>query len=94
MIPDILLVSTHLWNRLSQQEQDWLQQAIDKSILDQRKLWTISENESLQAVIDAGVEVTYPDKGPFKEATKKMYHDFKKDPSIALLINQIQNEKN
>ena len=94
MIPDILLVSTHLWNRLSQQEQDWLQQAIDKSILDQRKLWTISENESLQAVIDAGVEVNYPDKGPFKEATKKMYHDFKKDPSIALLINQIQNEKN
>lgn len=94
MIPDILLASTHLWNRLSQQEQAWLQEALDRSILDQRKLWTISENESLQAVIDAGVKVTYPEKSPFQEATKTMYEDFKKNPAIASLIDQIQNEKN
>lgn len=83
MIPDILLASTHLWNRLSQQEQAWLQEALDRSILDQRRLWTISENESLQAVIDAGVKVTYPEKSPFQEATKTMYEDFKKNPAIA-----------
>jgi tripartite ATP-independent transporter DctP family solute receptor len=94
MIPDILLASTHLWNRLSQQEQAWLQEALDRSILDQRRLWTISENESLQAVIDAGVKVTYPEKSPFQEATKTMYEDFKKNPAIASLIDQIQNEKN
>ena len=94
MIPDILLASTHLWNRLSQQEQTWLQEALDRSILDQRRLWTISENESLQAVIDAGVKVTYPEKSPFQEATKTMYEDFKKNPAIASLIDQIQNEKN
>jgi tripartite ATP-independent transporter DctP family solute receptor len=94
IIPDILLASTHLWNRLSQQEQAWLQEALDRSILDQRRLWTISENESLQAVIDAGVKVTYPEKSPFQEATKTMYEDFKKNPAIASLIDQIQNEKN
>ena len=94
MIPDILLASTHLWNRLSQQEQAWLQEALDRSILDQRRLWTISENESLQAVIDAGVKVTYPEKSTFQEATKTMYEDFKKNPAIASLIDQIQNEKN
>ena len=94
MIPDILLVSTHLWNRLDEQEQVWLQEALDKSILDQRELWTISENESLKAVIKAGVEVSYPEKEPFQKATKSMYEDFKKDPVIATLIEQIQNEKN
>ena len=94
MIPDIILVSTHFWNRLNKKEQVWLQEAIDKSILDQRKLWTISENESLQAVIDAGVEVSYPEKGPFQEATKAMYEDFKLDPEIATLIERIHNEKN
>lgn len=94
MIPDILLVSTHLWNRLDEQEQVWLQEALDKSILDQRELWTISENESLKAVIEAGVEVSYPEKEPFQKATKSMYEDFKKDPVIATLIEQIQNEKN
>ena len=32
MIPDVLLVSTHLWNRLNKQEQEWLQTAVDQSI--------------------------------------------------------------
>ena len=58
MIPDILLVSTHLWNRLKPQEQEWLQKAIDLSVPYQRELWIQSENESLQAVIEAGVEVS------------------------------------
>jgi tripartite ATP-independent transporter DctP family solute receptor len=58
MIPDVLLVSTHLWNRLSSEEQGWLQKAIDQSIPYQRDLWIQSENESLQAVIEAGVEVS------------------------------------
>ena len=30
MIPDVILASTHLWERLSSQEQRWLQEAIDK----------------------------------------------------------------
>lgn len=92
MIPDILLVSTHLWNRLNGQEQAWLQEAIIRSIPDQRALWIASENESLQAVIEAGVEVSYPDKKPFQEATKQMYEAFKEDPEMARLIERIRNE--
>jgi tripartite ATP-independent transporter DctP family solute receptor len=94
MIPDILLVSTHLWNRLNIQEQEWLQAAIDRSVKDQRKFWTISENTALEAVIAAGVNVSYPKKEPFQKATKSMYEEFKKDSEIASLINQIQDEKN
>tara|TARA_X000000950_G_scaffold95752_1_gene120750 strand:- start:12264 stop:13115 length:852 start_codon:yes stop_codon:yes gene_type:complete len=94
MIPDVLLVSTHLWNRLSSEEQGWLQKAIDQSIPYQRDLWIQSENESLQAVIEAGVEVSYPKKNRFQEATQKMYQDFKKDPQMAELIERIRNETN
>ena len=94
MIPDVLLVSTHLWNRLSSEEQGWLQKAIDQSIPYQRDLWIQSENESLQAMIEAGVEVTYPKKNRFQEATQKMYQDFKKDPQMAELIERIRNEAN
>ena len=94
MIPDILLVSTHLWNRLNIQEQEWIQAAIDRSVKDQRKFWTISENTALEAVIAAGVNVSYPKKEPFQKATKGMYEEFKKDSEIASLINQIQDEKN
>ena len=94
MIPDVLLVSTHLWDRLSSEEQGWLQKAIDQSIPYQRDLWIQSENESLQAVIEAGVEVSYPKKNRFQKATQKMYQDFKKDPQMAELIERIRNEAN
>jgi tripartite ATP-independent transporter DctP family solute receptor len=93
MIPDILLVSTHLWNRMSLQEQQWLQKAIDLSVPYQRELWIKSENESLKAVIDAGVVVSYPEKVAFQEATLPMFESFKQDPEIEELIERIQNEK-
>ena len=92
MIPDVLLVSTHLWNRLNAQEQKWLQEAIDQSVPYQRDLWIQSEKEALQAVIEAGVEVSYPKKNTFQLATQRMYEDFKKDPKLAALIQQIKNE--
>ena len=94
MIPDVLLVSTHLWGRLSLQEQEWLPTAIDQSAPYPRELWIRSEHDSLQAVIDARVNVSYPKKEPFQKATKSMYEEFKKDSEIASLINQIQDEKN
>jgi tripartite ATP-independent transporter DctP family solute receptor len=93
MIPDILLVSTHLWNRMSLQEQQWLQKAIDLSVPYQRELWIKSENESLKAVIDAGVVVSYPEKVAFQESTLPMFESFKQDPEIEELIERIQNEK-
>jgi tripartite ATP-independent transporter DctP family solute receptor len=93
MIPDILLVSTHLWNRMSLQEQQWLQKAINLSVPYQRELWIKSENESLKAVIDAGVVVSYPEKVAFQEATLPMFESFKQDPEIEELIERIQNEK-
>ena len=94
MIPDLLLVSTHLWNRLNTQEQAWLQEAIDRSVPFQREMWIQSENESLQAVIEAGVEVSYPEKKIFQEATLPLYESFSEDPEIAELIIRIRNEKN
>ena len=57
-------------------------------------MWIKSENESLQAVIEAGVEVSYPEKESFQKATLSMYDSFREDPEIAELIDRIRNEKN
>ena len=92
MIPDILLASTHMWNSLKPYEQKWLQEAINKSIPYQRELWIKSENESLQAIIEAGVEVNYPKKINFQNATQQMNNEFKKDPEMAKLIKRIRDE--
>ena len=57
VLPDVVLMSTHLWNSLNEQEQVWVQKAMDLSVIEQRRLWLESEMESLEAVKAAGVEV-------------------------------------
>ena len=35
--PDVLLINSCLWKDLSEQEKEWLQDAVDASVLEQRK---------------------------------------------------------
>jgi tripartite ATP-independent transporter DctP family solute receptor len=71
-VPDMLLMSSHVWNSLNDQQQEWLQQAVDDSVIYQRELWRVSTEEALAAVREAGVIVTYPDKQPFMAAVEEM----------------------
>jgi len=71
-VPDMLLMSTHVWDSLNEQQQQWLQKAVDDSVVHQRELWRVSTEESLAAVREAGVTVTYPDKAPFMDAVQEM----------------------
>ena len=71
-VPDMLLMSSRIWETLDPQQQEWLQQAVDDSVVYQRELWRVSTEESLAAVRAAGVTVTYPDKQPFMEAVAEM----------------------
>jgi TRAP-type C4-dicarboxylate transport system substrate-binding protein len=41
--PDIVLISTKIWNTLSQEEQGWLQEAAEESAVVQRELWQKAE---------------------------------------------------
>lgn len=88
-VPDILLMSTVVWNSLSGQEQQWLQQAVDESVEYQKKVWKESSDEAMKKVRESGVEVIYPDKEPFREAVKEM-HEVYKGTSLYDLIQEIQ----
>jgi tripartite ATP-independent transporter DctP family solute receptor len=71
-VPDILLMSSRIWNDLTSGQQAWLQQSVDESVVYQRKLWQAATEEALAAVAAAGVEVSYPDKVPFQNAVREM----------------------
>ena len=71
-VPDMLLMSSRIWDSLNPQQQEWLQMAVDDSVIYQRELWRVSTEEALAAVEAAGVIVTRPDKQPFMEAVKEM----------------------
>jgi len=88
-IPDVLLVSTVWWDALSDEEKQWLRKAAQESVVYQRKLWADSEQESLEAVKAAGVEVIYPDKSKFNEQVQSVYSDYETDARMSELIDHI-----
>jgi tripartite ATP-independent transporter DctP family solute receptor len=89
-IPDVLIISQKIWDKLSPQEQAWLQQAADESVILQRKLWEESEQMSLEEIIKAGVQVNYPDKQPFIDKVQPLLESYSSNPSIYSYIKRIQ----
>ncbi len=90
-VPDILVIGTVAWNRLSSEEQTWLQEAADEAAIYQRQLWEAAEQEALDAVKAAGVEISYPDKTPFSESVTQLYDSYRDDEAVYQLIQEIRN---
>lgn len=88
-VPDILLMSTVVWNGLSSQEQEWLQKAVDESVEYQKELWKQASEEALREVQKGGVEIIYPDKSPFREAVQDMHASYQ-GTNIYDLIEEIK----
>jgi tripartite ATP-independent transporter DctP family solute receptor len=97
-LPDMLVISSRIWEGLTDEQQNILQQAIDESVEKGHEYWAAAVNVSMQVVQDAGVEVIRPDKKPFQDAVRPMWQDFEKatndeDKAIGTLIKQIQEIK-
>jgi tripartite ATP-independent transporter DctP family solute receptor len=92
-IPDVLVIGTHAWNKLSPQEQQWLTRAVDESVEYQKKLWAEREQASLAEVEAAGIEIIRPDKTPFQEAVQPMYKRYEtRQPNVFSIVKQIQQK--
>ncbi|MFO7822467.1 MAG: TRAP transporter substrate-binding protein, partial [Cyclobacterium sp.] len=82
-IPDMMIVSTKVWDILSDEEKQWLQEAADESAVYQFKLWEESVAESMRILEEAGVNISYPDKEPFRKAAESVYERMKiNDPEM------------
>lgn len=84
-VPDILLMSTVVWKSLDAQQQKWVQEAIDESVEYQKKLWKQASDEALREVHEAGVEVIYPDKTPFRQSVQEMHNSYRGTPIFDLI---------
>jgi tripartite ATP-independent transporter DctP family solute receptor len=89
-VPDVLIVSMKVWNKLSDKEKEWLQQAAEESVPVERKLWAESEKESLEAVEEAGVTIIHPDKKPFADKVAPLLDSYKKNAKLYDLITRIR----
>ena len=89
-VPDVLLISTVVWNELSDQEKQWLQEAADESYQYEKKLWRDATLKALEEVQKAGVKIYYPDKSLFEEKVKPLIEEFEEDKEMFDLIQKIK----
>ncbi|WP_010519439.1 TRAP transporter substrate-binding protein [Croceivirga radicis] len=89
-LPDVLVMGTQAWNNLTEQEKVWVKEAVQKSVSVQRELWAASEQEALDAVKAAGVEVIRPEKNPFMDKVEGIYDAYKDQPELYDLITKIK----
>ncbi len=92
MIPDIVMMSTVTWNKLSPEIQQIVQEAADESVVYQKQLWKEDSEEALKIVQEEGVTIYHPDKAPFREKVKQMLASYE-GTEIGELIKEIDQVK-
>jgi tripartite ATP-independent transporter DctP family solute receptor len=89
-VPDVLLVSTVVWDDLTEQEQHWLEDAALESAQYQKVLWEEATADALRMVEADGVEVIRPDKTFFAEMLAPMSETYRSESAVYALIARIQ----
>lgn len=91
-VPDVLVISTLVWNGLSDEEQGWLTAAVERAKVYQRKLWAQAEEEALAELKKEGVQFYYPDKSLFEDKVEVMLQSLADDdPEMYTLLNKIKD---
>ena len=88
-IPDVVLIGTKTWDRLSQQIREWVQQAANDSSEFQRELWHRETLRSLEMAKAEGVTIYEVDLTPFAAKVAPMLDEVE-DPAVRSLVQAIQ----
>ncbi len=89
-LPDIMVISELIWDRLSSEIQDWIMQAARESTDYQREVWQRESDAALVELERQGVQIYHPDSAPFREAAQPLY-DGIRNPRVIELIERIEN---
>lgn len=90
-VPDVLIIGTKTWDKLSSQEQQWLQQAADESAEHHKQLWREGTEAALKELEANGVIISRPDRKPFADKVQPMLDGYKDDPNVGPLLERIRN---
>ena len=91
-VPDMLVFSQPIWEKLPRQVQEWITEAARESVPYQRQIWTDYVADCLAKLAAEGVTITHPDQKPFQDAVLPMYENLKGTP-IGPLIERVQGVK-
>lgn len=79
-IPEVLMISKVVWDKLSKEDQAIIRKAADESVKKQRELWDAEETRDLEKVKSDGAIVTeVTDFAPYKAAVKPLMDEAAKE---------------
>ncbi|MBT1450770.1 TRAP transporter substrate-binding protein [Glaciecola sp. XM2] len=91
-IPGIVMFSEKRWQGLTEQQQAWVQQAMDTTVTYQRALWKADTDVAMEQLKLAGVNIIIPDKTPFQESVQSFKDSFQGTP-VGDILNRIEAKK-
>lgn len=91
-IPGIVMASEKVWRKLTEQQQVWLQTAMDVTVVHQRALWASDTQVALEALKEAGINIITPDKAPFQESVQEFKDSFAGTP-VGEILDRIEATK-
>jgi len=89
-VPDVLIISTAVWENLSKEEKMWVRQAADESAAYQKILWQEATEDALRILEDNDVTIIRPDKSLFQKQVTVLYGKYELDPILGNMIMQIR----
>lgn len=91
MVPDVLVISSKAWDKLTPEQQEAIEIAAKESTLFMKDLWSQAEAEELKQIEKLSVTVVEVDKKPFQEAVQPMFDKLKvEDPQTYEVIENIK----
>ncbi|MDH2435356.1 TRAP transporter substrate-binding protein [Pokkaliibacter sp. MBI-7] len=89
MIPDVLVISTKTWDKLTPEEQTAMKQAGRESMEYMKQIWAENVDAEMKKAKDMGVTIVTVDKAPFIDAVKPMHDEALKNTAIADYVKAI-----
>ena len=93
MIPDVIIISTDIWNELTEEQQQIMRDTAADMVANYRELWAQFE-EDVKAQVEGEGKVEYVtdvDKAAFQEAVQGIYENLAtSDPDTYAFVERIQ----
>jgi tripartite ATP-independent transporter DctP family solute receptor len=90
-VPDVLIIGTKFWEKLSEEEKVWVQESANESAQAEKIFWNESVEESMKTIKEFGVEIIIPEKSLFAEKSKPVLEEFLKEyPEMIDIVNKIK----
>lgn len=88
-VPDVVLMSSNTYKRLTKQEKEWITTAIKETIGFYNKIWNEREAEIMKLLRKDNIQIIQPDKSKFIEKANSFYNKLQ-DKELIQIVKKTQ----